>query len=407
MPLADLPAVLALAGLLAVVYLHPRPWVEAAVAAGAVVVALAPGVLSFAEAWEPVRRLAPVVGFLVAILVVSTVCERAGLFAAAGRALRGGPHRRFTAAFLVAAGVTAVLSLDATVVLLTPVVVVSAARAGLSHRPAAYACLRMANSASLLLPVSNLTNLLAVPFLGLGFVGFAATMAPVVAAVLVVEYVGLRLLFRSDLARPRTARLPPAVRGVSRFPVAVLAAMLLGFVVTSPFDIDPVWPAAAAAVVLVGWAVRRRLLDPAGALASGHPSFALFVLALGVVVAVIADGFLGGAVADVLPSSTSFAALLLVAVLATGLSALLTNLSAALLLLPLVAPLGDAAVLAALVGLDVGSGLTLSGSLANLLWRRTMAAVGEPETVRAFHRVSLPLTPVVLVVAVGVLHLVV
>ncbi len=407
MPLVDLPAVLALAGLLVVAYRHPRPWVEAAAAVGAVVLALAPGVLSVAEVWEPVRRLAPVVGFLVAILVVSTVCERAGLFAAAGRALRGGPHRRLAAALLLAAVVTAVLSVGATVVLLTPVVVVSAARAGLSHRPAAYACLRMAGSASLLLPISNLTNLLATPWLGLGFLGFAATMAPVLAAVLVVEYAGLRLLLRHDLARPRETRLTPAVRGVPRFPVAVLAAMLLGFVVTSPLGIDPVWPAAAAAVALVAWAVRRRLLDPAGALASGHPSFALLVLAFGVVVAVLTNGFLGNAVADLLPSSTSFAALLLVAVLATALSALVTNLAAALLLLPLVAPLGDAAVLAALVGLDVGSGLTLSGSLANLLWRRTMASIGEPESVRAFHRVSLPLTPVALVVAVGVLHLVV
>lgn len=407
MPIADLPAVLALAALLVVAYLHPKPWVEAAAAVGAAAVALAPGVISLDEAWDPVRRLAPVVGFLVAILVVSRVCERAGLFAAAGRALRGGPHRRFTAAFLLAAGVTAVLSLDATVVLLTPVVVLSAASAGLSHRPAAYACLRMANSASLLLPVSNLTNLLAVPWLGLGFLGFAATMAPVWLAVLVVEYVGLRLLFRGDLRSAPASGTPLAVPQVSRFPVVVLAAMLVGFVVTSPFEVDPVWPAAAAAVVLVAWSVRRRLLDPLGALASGHPSFALFVLALGVVVSVIADGFLGEAVADLLPSSTSFAALLLVAVLATGLSAILTNLSAALLLLPLVAPLGDAAVLAALVGLDVGSGLTLSGSLANLLWRRAMAGVGAPQSVAAFHRVSLPLTPVALVVAVGVLHLVV
>ena len=73
----------------------------------------------------------------------------------------------------------------------------------MSPRPSAYSSLRMANSASLLLPVSNLTNLLALPHLHLTFAGFAARMAPVSAVVLAVEYVGLRLLFRARPARAR------------------------------------------------------------------------------------------------------------------------------------------------------------------------------------------------------------
>ena len=141
--------------------------------------------------------------FLVTILVVADVCARAGLFAAAarlvGRASRGRPDRLLLGVFLLAALVTTVLSLDATVVLLTPIVVGAAATLGTSDRPGAFACLRMANSASLLLPVSNLTNLLALPYLDLDFVGFAGRMAPVLLVVLVVEYVGLRLLFRREL----------------------------------------------------------------------------------------------------------------------------------------------------------------------------------------------------------------
>ena len=121
------------------------------------------------------RELLPVVLFLVTILVVSDVCARAGLFAAAARlvggASRGRPDRLLLGVFLLAALVTAVLSLDATVVLLTPIVVGAAATLGTSDRPGAFACLRMANSASLLLPVSNLTNLLALPYLDLDFVG--------------------------------------------------------------------------------------------------------------------------------------------------------------------------------------------------------------------------------------------
>jgi arsenical pump membrane protein len=57
----------------------------------------------------------------------------------------------------------------------------------------------MADSGSLLLPISNLTNLLALPYLDLDLIGFAGRMAPVLLVVLVVEYVGLRLLFRAEL----------------------------------------------------------------------------------------------------------------------------------------------------------------------------------------------------------------
>jgi arsenical pump membrane protein len=108
----------------------------------------------------------------------------------------------------------------------------------------------------------------------------------------------------------------------------------------------------------------------------------------------------------VLPDGTGFASLLLIAVLATVLANLLTNLSATLLLVPLLAPLGDAAVLAALLGLNIGSGLSYTGSLANLLWRRGMVRLGHPPSMRGFHRVSLLVTPVSLLSAVAALSLV-
>jgi len=73
--------------------------------------------------------------------------------------------------------VTAVLGLDATVVLLTPAVFAAAAKARLAARPHVYATTHLANSASLLLPVSNLTNLLAFRATEMSFAGFAARMA--------------------------------------------------------------------------------------------------------------------------------------------------------------------------------------------------------------------------------------
>jgi arsenical pump membrane protein len=228
-------------------------------------------------------------------------------------------------------------------------------------------------------------------------------MAPVLAVVLVVEYAGLWLLFRSELRPvPSPGRVPappfPLV------PVLVVAAMLAGFAVLSHWSVAPAWPATAAALVLAGWALARRTMTIREVAAAAHPSFALLVLALGVAVAAVATGFLGDWAGDLVPAhATSYGALLGLAVLATLAAALLTNLSATLLLVPLVAPLGTTAVLATLLGLNIGSGLTWTGSLANLLWRRSMATAGRPVGTAAFHRVSLVLTPVSLAAGVAAL----
>ncbi|GAA2142276.1 ArsB/NhaD family transporter [Nocardioides koreensis] len=412
-PAVDAVPVLALLALLATAYRHPSGRVEAVVGLVAAAATLATGLLSGSEAEEALRNLAPVVAFLATILVVADVCARAGLFTAAAGvvrdASRGRPERLLLGVFGLAAAVTAVLSLDATVVLLTPVVIGGAVAMGTPSRPGAYACLRMANSASLLLPVSNLTNLLAMPHLDLTFGGFAALMAPVLAVVLVVEYAVLRLLFRGDLAERAPAPAAPPVThapAVPRVPLVAVLVMLAGFAALSPLGVEPFWVSGAVAVVLVAWARRRRFVTVREAVHAAHPSFAVFVLCLGVVVAALAVGFLGDAVARLLPDSTSYGALLVVAVVATVLANLLTNLSATLLVVPLLGPLGTPAVLAALLGLNIGSGLSYTGSLANLLWRRSLVRQGDPPDMRDFHRVSLVATPLALVAAVSALALV-
>jgi arsenical pump membrane protein len=270
--------------------------------------------------------------------------------------------------------------------------------------PGTYACLRMANSASLLLPVSNLTNLLALPHLHVSFTGFAVRMAPVLAVVLIVEYVGLRWLFRRELAIAASPD-PAETLPMPVFPVVVVALMLAGFAAVSPFGLQPWWVSLVAAVVLAAWAARGGLLAARDAVAAAHPGFAVWVLALGIVVAGLGEGFLGRLVGDAVPGSTSFLGLLAIAVIATLLANLLTNLSATLLLIPLLTGLGTTGVLAALLGLNIGSGLTWTGSLANLLWRRRLTGSGRPPGHRAFHRVSLALTPPSLVAAVATLWL--
>jgi arsenical pump membrane protein len=387
---------LALAALLTVAYVHPPEWLEATVGIAAVVVVLATTDLGAAAATEEVRRLLPVVLFLSAILVVATLCAAEGVFAALGATLsrlaRRSPVRMLALTFVTAALTTAALSLDATVVLLTPMVLGAATAAGTSHRPVAYACIRLANSASLLLPVSNLTNLLAMPSLDLDFHEFVLRMAPVWLVVIGVEYVGHRLFFRHDLVAAPCREGAPAAPRMPVFPLLVVAAMLVGFAVGSPLGVQPAWVAGAAALVLAGHALARRRTTVSAVLHATHLSFAVFVLGLGVVVAALATGELGRLVTALVPDGDGLADLLLLALVATVLANLVNNLPATLLLVPLVAPLGTTAVLAALVGLNVGSGLTYPGSLANLLWR-TLLRHGERPSGVEFHRLALRVTP--------------
>lgn len=403
--LVDAVAVLALVALLAVAFAHPRGRVEASAGLLAVAAVLGTGAVRWADAGAQVERLLPVVGFLAAILVVAEVCAAEGLFVALGatvaRAAGGRPPTMLALTFAAAAAVTVALSLDATVVLLTPVVVAAATASATSPRPPAFACVRLANSASLLLPVSNLTNLLAMPYLHLTFLGFAVRMAPAWLVVLATEYVVQRLFFRRDLAEVGVRASPEPV-AVPVVPLAVVAAMLVGFAVGSRFDVAPAWVAAGAAVVLAGYSWRRARVTPARVLAAAHLPFALFVLALGVVVAALDDSFLGSLVTRLLPSEVSLLGLLGVAALALVLANLVNNLSATLLLVPLAAPLGTSAVLAALVGLNVGSGLTYPGSLANLLWRRTLHRSGQSPSGSTFHALAACATVPALVAAVAV-----
>ena len=154
---------------------------EASVATFGALLLVATGALSLSRAGHALRSLAPTVAFLAALLLIADGCRRDGLFDAMGtlmaRGAAGSPVRLLAFVFAVAAAVTAVLSLDATVVLLTPVVFATAARMRTSARPHVYACSHLANSASLLLPVSNLTNLLAFHASGLAFARFGALMA--------------------------------------------------------------------------------------------------------------------------------------------------------------------------------------------------------------------------------------
>src|SRR5215469_12789139 len=129
---AETVSLIALLAVLAWAVTRPRGWPEAVAAVPAAVILIAVGAIPAGEAADEARQLGPVIGFLAAILVLAHLCDEDGLFRACGdrmaRASAESPRRLLVQVFGIASVTTAVLSLDATVVLLTPVVFATVAR---------------------------------------------------------------------------------------------------------------------------------------------------------------------------------------------------------------------------------------------------------------------------------------
>jgi arsenical pump membrane protein len=405
-------ALVLLIAVLAFVVIRPGGLPEAIAAAPAAVLVVLFGLVPIRAAWVEVCALGPTVGFLAAVLILAYLADGEGVFAYAGSAAarwsRGSPQRLLARVFAIAATVTAALSLDATVVLLTPVIFATTATAGVRPRPYAYACIHLANSASLLLPVSNLTNLLAFPATGLTFSSYSLLMAAPWCAVVGIEYLIFRWYFAADLRAPQNPSndvktKPPTVA------IVVLVLTLLGFALLQPLGIHPCFVALGGVAVLSirrlrGLQARERMAAVTSLAAAANPAFLAFVLALGLVVLAVRRSDAGVLIARIVPHHGGFFSLLAVAAIAAILANMLNNLPTTLVLVPLVSS-SPTLILAVLLGVNIGPNLTYIGSLATLLWRQILHTNNYTPDVRDFLRLGLLTVPACLIAGVLVLWL--
>jgi arsenical pump membrane protein len=369
----------------------------------AAVAVLATGLLPWDDAADVGRRMAPILLFLVAITVLAELAEVALVFdVAAGEAAhlaRGRTPLLFLLVALLATATTGLLGLDTTAVLLTPVVLSLAQQLEISPLPFAMVTVWLANTASLLLPVSNLTNLLALRRLQLEPHEFLTrmwfpTLVAVVATVLV-----LGLVYRHEVRGRYVAAARPQVDDGPLF--VLTAAACLGLVPALLLGGDPtVVVAVAAALLVMVFAVRRR-----DALGFRLVPWRLAVLVLGL--ALVVEAFLrhGGdrVVASVTGHGDGGFDLLQIAGVGAVASNLLNNLPAYLVVEPDAAGASPVRLLALLIGTNVGPLVLLWGSLATLLWRERCKARGIEVSARHFAAVGLLGVPIVLVATTAAL----
>ncbi|MBF4572215.1 arsenic transporter [Herbiconiux sp. VKM Ac-1786] len=368
--------------------------------AGAVVV-VATGVLPWPEFTALVERVAPVLAFVIAITIVAELASDAGVFTALAERIAGWGRGRIWALWLLVIALavvsTAFLSLDTTAVLVTPVVVVLALHVGVSPIPFALATVWLANTASLFLPVSNLTNLLAARSFDGGPVQFLGIVwAPALVGV-VVSVAILSVVYRSRLVGRYLApeRTPIRDRGLLVYS-AVIVVLLLPMLVSG---LEVAWVAGVAAVLLLGaFLLRRReaisvSLVPWQALGI---AFGLFVL----VEAAHANG-LEDLLASVSGTGDDPLSLLHLAAVAAVSANGINNLPAYLVLEPQAG--SQLRLVALLIGVNLGPLVTPWASLATLLWHQRLTALGVTISWPRF--MGLGLIAVVIIVPLATLAL--
>jgi arsenical pump membrane protein len=324
------------------------------------------------QAWPPFVLVA-------GLLLIGAAAAEDGLFEATGARLarsRLGARGLLVALLGLVAAVTAVLNLDTAVVFLTPVLVYAARGRALDERPFLYGAVFMANAASLLLPGSNLTNLLVLRSEPQNGGAFAAHMLPawLVACAITAGFVALAFRPRSS-CRPVDATLPPFRLRLGAAATLVAAAL----VVVLP---NPAIPVLAVGIAVTAGQRLRPRLDAR-----------LLALLFAITVALGTCARLWDGPAAMLHSSDAWRS----AGIGAAVSLLMNNLPATVLLTagPLAHP--DALLL----GLDLGPNLAVTGSLSAVLWLQAAHAVDARPSIKTYTKLGVVLVPLTLAAAVA------
>ena len=340
--------------------------------------------MTWRHAHEAFSQVWPAFALVAGLLLVGATAAGEGLFEKAGAIaarVRGGGTVLLASLLLVAAVFTAILNLDTAVVFLTPVLLHAARERGLGEEPFLYGAVFMANSASLLLPGSNLTNLIVLAHDPVSGSTFASRLWPAWVIAVAVTIAFLAIVFRRALRRPASAPVVERRPFRPRFGTAGVA-VATGLVLGLGHPALPVL-AAGAATAVAGRLPLRAAVRAANPLLLGG------VLGVAVLLGTLARAVSG------LGNLASHTGRWATAWLGAGAAVLVNNLPAASILSAHAPPHARALLL----GLDLGPNFAVTGSLSAALWLQVARRSGARPSVLQYSLLGLALVPISLSLA--------
>ena len=392
------------------VLIRPFRWPEAVWAAAGAIALVVLGLLPMASAWQAVGKGLDVYLFLIGMMLLSETARREGLFdwVAAFAVNRAGnsPKKLFLLVYGVGVVITAFMSNDATAVVLTPAVFAAAKKAKAEPLPYLFICAFIANAASFVLPISNPANLVLygdhTPPLARWLASFALPSLVSITATYVVlrwsQRAALSDRCECDVEQPRLSSGGwAALAGIGVTAVTLLAVSAMDIRLGAP---TCVLGLLTTAIVLV-----RKRAAPWPVLKSISWSVLPLVAGLFVLVEALNETGLVAALANLLKArslSTDGVAALSAAALALA-SNLMNNLPAGLIASTTIARAHppQTVIDALLIGVDLGPNLSITGSLATILWLTAIRREGETVGFWRFIKVGALVAPPALVLAVA------
>ncbi|HEX7325567.1 MAG TPA: arsenic transporter [Rhodanobacteraceae bacterium] len=396
-------------------------------------VALATGVVTWADVGIVWHIVWDATFTFVALIVISLLLDEAGFFAWAATHVarwgRGRGHVLFVLIVLLGAMIAAVFANDGAALLLTPIVMALLLR--LEFQPAAalafiIATGFVADTTSLPLVISNLVNIVTANYFDIGFGRYAAVMLPVdvasLAAVLVVLWLAFRRRIPATYSIAKLDAPRAAIRDhlIFRAAFPLLAVLLAAYFVTAPFGVPVSFVTGAGAIVLLAIAGRWWRRGRGAVVRVGnvlrHAPWQIVLFSLGMYVVVYGLGHAGltayGADAlGWLARRGNLVATVGTGFLAAAVASLMNNLPSTLIS---ALSIGHAHVPdmtrqlmihASVIGNDLGPKFTPIGSLATLLWLHVLARKGYRIGWGQYMKIGLLITPPVLLAALVALFL--
>ncbi len=393
------------------VIVRPFQWPEFIWAGGAAILLVVLGLLTPGQAWKGVSDGTDVYLFLVGMMLLSELARQEGLFdwmaARAAMMAKGSASKLFTLVFAVGTIITIFLSNDAAAVVLTPAVA-AVAKTAKAKNPLPYLliCAFIANAASFVLPISNPANLVIygshMPLLQ----WLPRYALPSLLSIL-ATYFALRWTQRSALQQEISADIEqPELSTAGKLAAVGIIGTAVVLLVSSAFDIQlglPTLLAGVATALLVltksesgVMAVLKNVSWGVLPLVAG-----LFVLVESLQVTGVVQ-LLATQLQALVQQSATLAAWISGVGLAVG-SNLVNNLPAGLVAGRVVelAKVPDAVRSAVLIGVDIGPNLSVTGSLATILWLTALRREGQEVGAWTFLKLGAVVMPPALILALA------